>query len=176
MDDSQWCLDECPTCATVVYGKSIYCSAKCEPDVEQEPELEHDYVPWSQSSSTRISAWAFDCYKSALTPASSPCIFPSPSQRKLHLRKQYPTSWHCSRVLGHKFDCPDIPYFSLPTAFMGLPLTSTAHTSLAHENKCLPLFRFHGASAFHTRVDRDLEPPCDPVGIVDLHRCGGFGD
>ncbi|KAF8186906.1 hypothetical protein K438DRAFT_1973106 [Mycena galopus ATCC 62051] len=95
MDEPQWCLDECPTCSTVVHGRSIYCSPECEPEVEPELALEHDDVRWALShyNSIRVSTWAFDCYKSTLAPTSSPCVFPSPSQRKLHLRKKHPTSW-----------------------------------------------------------------------------------
>ncbi|KAJ7778205.1 hypothetical protein B0H16DRAFT_880492 [Mycena metata] len=92
MDDSQWCLDECPTCATVVHGQAIYCSPECEP--EMEPQAEEDSVPWPQYNSNRVSTWALDCYKkSTLAPANAPCIFASPSQRKLHIRKRHPTSW-----------------------------------------------------------------------------------
>ncbi|KAJ7906325.1 hypothetical protein B0H13DRAFT_2021188 [Mycena leptocephala] len=128
MDDPQWCLDECPTCATVVHGQSIYCSSKCEPEVEQDPELEHDDVPWSQCNSTRVSAWALDCYKSTIAPASSPAIFPSPSRQKLHLRKKHPTSWVTSAT-----SLDSRPYMSLSistdTAVESLVTSSTVPPS-----------------------------------------------
>ncbi|KAF7360256.1 hypothetical protein MVEN_00754600 [Mycena venus] len=124
MDDSQWCLDECPTCATVVHGRSIYCSPKCEPEVKPEPELENDDVQWTQCNSIRVSAWALDCYKSALGPASSPGIFPSPSQRKLHIRKKHPTSWVTSDTSSHS--PPYIsPSISTGTAVESLITNST---------------------------------------------------
>ncbi|KAJ7029213.1 hypothetical protein C8F04DRAFT_1116906, partial [Mycena alexandri] len=88
------CLDECPTCATVVHGRAIYCSPECEPEMEPQLQPEEDSVPWPQCNSNRVSAWVLDCYNnSTLAPANSPCVFPSPSQRKLHLRKKHPTSW-----------------------------------------------------------------------------------
>ncbi|KAJ6470617.1 hypothetical protein C8R47DRAFT_756178 [Mycena vitilis] len=126
MDDPQWCLDECPTCATVVQGPSVYCSSECEPDSEPE-ELRLDDVPWSQYNSTRISAWAVHCYKSSHA-AGSPCIFPSPSRRKLYLRKKHPTSWVTSDI---SFDPP--PYvsssISTGTAIESLVTSSTAPPS-----------------------------------------------
>ncbi|KAJ7359522.1 hypothetical protein DFH08DRAFT_931995 [Mycena albidolilacea] len=100
MDDPQWCLDECPTCSTVVHGRAIYCSPECEPEVDPEPELEHD-GPWTHCSSIRVSAWALDCYKATLAPTSSPAIFPSPSQRKLHIQKKHPTLWVTSDPSFH---------------------------------------------------------------------------
>ncbi|KAJ7666065.1 hypothetical protein DFH06DRAFT_266429 [Mycena polygramma] len=148
MDDPQWCLDECPTCATVVVsgfdgatfpavdalgalsqqGPSIYCSSECEPDSEPE-ELKLDDAPWSQYNSTRISAWAVHCYKSSHA-ASSPCIFPSPCRRKLYLRKKHPTSWVTSDI---SFDPP--PYvsssISTGTAIESLVTSSTAPPSPA---------------------------------------------
>ncbi|KAJ7185702.1 hypothetical protein C8R46DRAFT_1061477 [Mycena filopes] len=96
MDDSQWCLDECPTCANVVHGRAIYCSPECEPEMKSQPhpKPEQDSAPWPQCNSSRVSAWVLDCYKkSSLAPANTPCIFPSPSRRKLYLRKKHPTSW-----------------------------------------------------------------------------------
>ncbi|KAJ7131742.1 hypothetical protein C8R43DRAFT_1024469 [Mycena crocata] len=108
--DDQWCLDECPTCATVVNGTSIYCSPQCEPnvepDAESEPHVERNYTPWSQQNTSRVSAWAVDCYKATLVPASSPCIFPSPSRRKLHLRKKHPTSWVTSDMPSSYISSP----------------------------------------------------------------------
>ncbi|KAJ7739971.1 hypothetical protein DFH07DRAFT_70417 [Mycena maculata] len=94
MNDAQWCLDECANCATVVEGPSIYCP-QCEPDVkEEEAELEDGYAPYTPRTTVRVSAWALDCYKSTrVAPASGPYIVPSPSRRKLHIRKQHPTSW-----------------------------------------------------------------------------------
>ncbi|KAJ6514534.1 hypothetical protein DFH09DRAFT_1196627 [Mycena vulgaris] len=129
MDDSQWCLDECPTCATVMDGKSLYCSAQCEPNLEHEPDLEHGYVPWGQCTSTRVSAWALDCYKSSLASSSSPGIFPSPSRRKLHLRKQNPTSWVTPDTPSHSPSSP-----STSTAVESLITSSTAPTSSISRN------------------------------------------
>ncbi|KAJ7016010.1 hypothetical protein C8F04DRAFT_1167528 [Mycena alexandri] len=54
MADSQWCLDECPTCATVVHGRAIYCSPECEP--EMEPQLRPEEDKSSVDSSTYISS------------------------------------------------------------------------------------------------------------------------
>ncbi|KAJ6558065.1 hypothetical protein B0H19DRAFT_1149764 [Mycena capillaripes] len=129
MDDPQWCLDECPTCATVVHGQSIYCSPECEPEAEQESQLEHDDTLWNHSNSTRISAWALHCYKATtIAPASSPCIFPSPSRQKLHLRKKHPTSWVTS---GTSFDPSRYISSSISTgtAVESLVTSSTVPTS-----------------------------------------------
>ncbi|KAK7044766.1 hypothetical protein R3P38DRAFT_2880743 [Favolaschia claudopus] len=90
--DSQWCLDECPTCSTVVNGPSIYCSPECEPPLDLE-ELDLDDPFWSQQKSIRVSTWALECYQSTEAHRSTPSIFISPSQRKLHVRKTHPTSW-----------------------------------------------------------------------------------
>ncbi|KAJ7689476.1 hypothetical protein B0H17DRAFT_638868 [Mycena rosella] len=129
MDDSQWCLDECPTCATAMQGKSLYCSAECEPNSGQELDPQPNYVQSRESSTARVSAWALDCYKSSITPASSPGIFPSPSRRKLHLRKQYPTSWVTPDAPSH----PTSSYVSSPmsssTAVESLVASSTAAAS-----------------------------------------------
>ncbi|KAJ7440156.1 hypothetical protein FB451DRAFT_1300804 [Mycena latifolia] len=128
MDDSQWCLDACPTCATVVTGTSLYCSVQCEPDREQESELDSSSPPWSHCNTARVSAWAFDCYKSSMAPAaSSPCIFPSPSRRKLHLRKQYPTSWVTPDAPSHAPSYVSSP-MSTSTAVESLVTSSTALT------------------------------------------------
>jgi len=128
MDDPQWCLDECPTCATVVHGRSIYCSPECEPQIEPEPESEHDDVLWRQCNSTRVSAWALDCYKSTRAPASSPGIFPSPSRQKLYIRKKDPTSWVTSDTSSHS--SPYIsPSISTGTAVESLITNSTPSQS-----------------------------------------------
>ncbi|KAF7351299.1 hypothetical protein MSAN_01561400 [Mycena sanguinolenta] len=136
MDEPQWCLDECPTCSTVVHGRSIYCSPECEPQVEPEPEPEHDDVLWSQYNSIRVSAWAFDCYKSSLAPASSPGIFPSPTQRKFHIRKKHPTSWVTSETSSHSSYIS--PSISAPTAVESLITNSTSPPQLSPVSRWSP--------------------------------------
>ncbi|KAJ7634926.1 hypothetical protein FB45DRAFT_910283 [Roridomyces roridus] len=132
MDDSQWCLDECPSCATVVSGSSIYC-AQCEPDFKlppEEPEQDDEgFAEYMQRTATRVSAWTVDCYKSsraaAAAPSSVPSVFPSPCRRKLHLRKVYPTSWLNAESPPILSSAP----LSAPTAVQLLVTSSTGSPS-----------------------------------------------
>ncbi|KAJ6487837.1 hypothetical protein C8R45DRAFT_258375 [Mycena sanguinolenta] len=119
------------------HGRSVYCSPECEPEVEPEPELEHDDVLWSQYNSIRVSTWAFDCYKSSLAPASSPGIFPSPSQRKFHIRKKHPTSWVTSETSSHSPSYIS-PSISAPTAVESLVTNSTSPPQLSPMSRWSP--------------------------------------
>ncbi|KAJ6627913.1 hypothetical protein B0H10DRAFT_316792 [Mycena sp. CBHHK59/15] len=121
MDDPQWCLDECPTCATVVHGTSIYCSSKCEPRVEVEEN--ESYVPWTESTTARVSAWALHCHKATIVPTMSPSLFPSPSGRKIHLRKQRPTVWVTSDL---SFDSPPCTSPTISTSAAALSLVASS--------------------------------------------------
>ncbi|KAJ7790553.1 hypothetical protein B0H14DRAFT_2939347 [Mycena olivaceomarginata] len=167
MDDPQWCLDECPTCSTVVvsalqrlsqsgnltrvflqHGRAIYCSPECEPEVDPEPELEHD-GPWTHCSSIRVSAWALDCYKATLAPTSSPAIFPSLSQRKLHIQKKHPTLWVTSDPSSHS--TPHISSsISTSTAVESLVTNSTPSRS--------PISRW-SAQSWSCSLPGPLTPP-----------------
>ncbi|KAJ7512805.1 hypothetical protein B0H11DRAFT_2182158 [Mycena galericulata] len=134
MDDSQWCLDECPTCATVVHGSSVYCE-DCEPDVK-EVDLEDGYEAWNRrNTATRVSAWALDCYKSTVAPGTSPCVFPSPSRRKLYLRKQHPTSWVTPDA---SLDFPSSILSSARSTPTAIESRSTMTAPPSPNSRCLP--------------------------------------
>ncbi|KAJ7622356.1 hypothetical protein FB45DRAFT_927591 [Roridomyces roridus] len=129
--DSQWCLDACPTCARVVDVSSIYC-AKCEPDVKQLLQSDLASGPYT-SPDTRVTAWALDCYQSTRnagrpTSVPPPIVFPSPSGRKLHLRKTSPTvSWISPEPeLAHSPSTLSSPPLSTPTAVQSLSMMSNS--------------------------------------------------